>query len=213
MAKVTETSQTLGRGLDVLELVAASPKGLTPAQIATALGLSRTIVYRLVVTLAEHRLVRRGPDGLLTAGLGTLALSRHIAATLRAGTRDVLEKLAQTLGATAHLAIAEGDEAVAVSVVEPTTTTFHLSYRVGSRTPIHLGAVGRALQAAREGQRGLFESEGQLIPGAKGVVAALPAPAGLACCVGVVTLSPVDTSTWGPAVERAADEIMEILGE
>ena len=80
-----DTSQTLGRGLDVLELVATSPEGLTPAQVAAELGLSRTIVYRLIGTLVDHRLLRRGPDGVLTAGLGTLRLTQNITPTLRDG--------------------------------------------------------------------------------------------------------------------------------
>lgn len=202
-----DTSQTLGRGLDVLELVAASPAGLTPAQIAAELGLSRTIVYRLVGTLVDHHLIRRNRDGLLTAGLGTLRLSVNIASTLREGTRDVLERLAGDLGATSHLSIADGDEALAVSVVEPRHTTFHVTYRRGSRTPLHLGALGQAILAAQRGERGVFESEGQLVAGTKGIVAAIPDLAGFSACVGVVTLAPIDTAAWPARVQRAADEL------
>ncbi len=203
-----DTSQTLGRGLDVLELVAASPEGLTPAQVAAELGLSRTIVYRLIGTLVDHRLIRRGADGVLTAGFGTLKLSQNLQPTLREDTREVLEKLAEDLGATAHLVIAEGDEALAVSVVEPRNTTFHVAYRNGSRTPLSQGALGQALLAARRGEKGVFESEGQLIKGAKGIVAALPGLAGLPCGIGVVTLSPTDTTNWAARVQQAADELM-----
>jgi DNA-binding IclR family transcriptional regulator len=207
----SDTSQTLSRGLDVLALVCASEEGLTPAQIAVELGLSRTIVYRLVGTLIEHRLVRRNADGLLTAGLGTLSLSQNIVPTLRQGSRDILEALAEELGATAHLSIADGDEALAVAVVEPRTTTFHVAYRPGSRTPITLGAVGQALLAARQDRRDLFTSEGKLIAGAKGVVAAIPGPVGLACAVGVVTLAATDTSSWEPRVKVAAEELEALL--
>jgi IclR helix-turn-helix domain len=211
MVKSSDTSQTLGRGLDVLALVAASAEGITPAQIAAELGLSRTIVYRLIGTLVDHRMVRRNAHGLLSAGLGTLSLSQNLSATLRMGTREILEGLAEELGATAHLSVADGDEALAVAVVEPRNTTFHLSYRVDSRTPIEKGALGQALLAAREGRSGIFESEGQLIPGAKGLVAALPLDESLAACVGVVTLAAIDTSTWAPKVLAAADQIQKLL--
>ena len=207
----SDTSQTLSRGLDVLALVCASADGLTPAQIASELKLSRTIVYRLVGTLAEHRLIRRNADGLLTAGLGTLSLTENIAPTLRQGSREILESLAEELGATAHLSIADGDEALAVAVVEPKSTTFHVAYRTGSRTPLGLGGVGQALLAARQGQRDLFTSEGQIVAGAKGIVAALPGPAGLACALGVVTLAGTDTSAWGPRVKAAAEELEALL--
>lgn len=211
MTRPGDTSQTLGRGLDVLELVSASTEGLTPAQISTELRLSRTIVYRLVGTLVEHRLLRRNADGLLTAGLGTVRLSQNIAPTLRHGSRQVLEKLADELGATAYLAIADGEEALAVSVVEPRATTLHLAYRPGSRTPLGVGALGRALLAAREGTVEVFESEDELVPGVRDVVASVPAWVGLPCAVGAVTLATTDTSTWAPRIEATARELGRIL--
>ncbi len=211
MTRPGDTSQTLGRGLDVLELVAASTEGLTPAQISTELRLSRTIVYRLVGTLVEHRLLRRNAEGLLTAGLGTVSLSQNVAPTLRHGSRPLLEKLAEQLGATTYLAIADGEEALAVSVVEPRTTTLHLTYRPGSRTLLGTGALGQALEAAREGQVTVFESAEELIAGAKGVVASVPAWVGLPCAVGAVTLAATDTSTWAPQIEATARELGRIL--
>ena len=57
-----ETSQTLDRGLRVLSVLADSPEGLTVTEVAAALGVSRTVVYRLIVTLEQHGLVRRGTD-------------------------------------------------------------------------------------------------------------------------------------------------------
>ena len=45
-----ETSQTLGRGLRVLEVLAATPNGLTITALATEVGVNRTVVYRLVAT-------------------------------------------------------------------------------------------------------------------------------------------------------------------
>ena len=46
-----EKSQTLDRGLYVLELLASTPEGLTVTEIAATLSMGRTVVYRLVVTL------------------------------------------------------------------------------------------------------------------------------------------------------------------
>lgn len=43
-----ETSQTLDRGLRVLSVLADSPEGLTVTEVAAALGVSRTVVYRLI---------------------------------------------------------------------------------------------------------------------------------------------------------------------
>lgn len=211
MAPTGDTSQTLSRGLDVLELLAASATGLNPSQIAAELGLSRTIVYRLVGTLAEHGMVRRNSNGLLSIGLGALKLTDNIHPALREATHEILVQLAAEAGATAHFCIADGNDVLAVAVVEPLSTTFHVAYRVGSRTPLDKGALGRAVQAAAVGESGLFHSEGELIPGAKGVVAALPGFAGLPAAVGVVTLAGIDTARMVPPVERAAAEIAAAL--
>ena len=55
-----ETSQTLDRGLRVLAVLAGTPNGLTVTELAAAVGVNRTVVYRLVTTLEQHGLARRG---------------------------------------------------------------------------------------------------------------------------------------------------------
>jgi len=206
-----DSSQTLSRGLDVLKYLAASPGPRTPTQIATDLGLNRTVVYRLVGTLVEHGLARRTAEGGLSVGLGVLSLTENFYPSLREASQPVLERLAEDLRATAHLAVADGAESVAVCVVEPRTTDFHLAYRPGTRHPLDKGALGEALQAATAGERGVFISQGQLTPGATGVVAAVPGLPGLPAAVGVVTLSDHDWSAFPERVAAAVDELTTAL--
>ena len=78
-----ETSQTLDRGLRVLEVVAESADGLTVTELASALGIGRTVIYRLVVTLEQHALLRRSPDGKCRLGLGVLAMGRQVQPVVR----------------------------------------------------------------------------------------------------------------------------------
>ena len=78
-----ETSQTLDRGLRVLEEVADSAKGLTITEIAGRMGIGRTAVDRLVVTLEQHALIRRGSDGRCRLGLGVLAMGRQLQPVVR----------------------------------------------------------------------------------------------------------------------------------
>ena len=80
-----ETSQTLDRGLRVLSVLADSPEGLTVTEVAAALGVSRTVVYRLITTLEQHGLARRDGTGRLHVGLGVLALARGLQPVLREG--------------------------------------------------------------------------------------------------------------------------------
>ena len=58
-----ETAQTLDRGLRILALVAASDTRFTINEIAESLEISRTVAYRLIVTLEEHDLLHRDDQG------------------------------------------------------------------------------------------------------------------------------------------------------
>ena len=144
-----ETSQTLDRGLRVLDVLASAPGGLTVTELATRLDVNRTVVYRLVSTLEQHALVRRSARGRLHVGLGMLHLASAVHPLVRDAAGPVLRELAEAVGCTAHLTVAEGDEALALAVVEPSWTDFHVSYRVGSRHPLHQGAAGKAILSGR----------------------------------------------------------------
>jgi DNA-binding IclR family transcriptional regulator len=122
-----ETSQTLDRGLRVLERVARSGGGCTIADLAAELGVGRTVVYRLVTTLEAHQLVRRDTAGRVWLGTGALGLAGRVVPLLREAALPALRALAEDVGATAHLTVAEGGEALAVAVVEPTWTTLHVA--------------------------------------------------------------------------------------
>ncbi|MDF1606464.1 helix-turn-helix domain-containing protein [Nocardioides sp. YIM 152315] len=207
-----EISQTLDRGLRVLDaLVAAAPDGLTITELAARLDVNRTIVHRLVGTLARHALVRRDASGRLRIGLGALRIASAVRPLLREVATPVLRRLAEEVGATAHLTIAEGEEAHALVVVEPTWTDFHVGYRVGSRHPLGQGAAGRAILLGRSGDGDATPyvlTLGELQTGARGMAAPVRGVPGLEASVGVVTLDTgLDEGAVGPEVQRAAAEV------
>ncbi|WP_037907109.1 IclR family transcriptional regulator [Actinacidiphila yeochonensis] len=144
-----ETSQTLDRGLRVLKLLADTDHGLTVTELASRLGVNRTVVYRLLATLEQHSLVRRDLGGRARVGLGVLGLAHQVHPLLREAALPALRSLAEDIGATAHLTLVDGSEALAVAVVEPTWTDYHVAYRTGFRHPLDRGAAGRAILAGR----------------------------------------------------------------
>jgi DNA-binding IclR family transcriptional regulator len=144
-----ETSQTLDRGLRVLKLLADTDHGLTVTELASRLGVNRTVVYRLLATLEQHSLVRRDLGGRARVGLGVLGLAHQVHPLLREAALPALRSLAEDIGATAHLTLVDGAEALAVAVVEPTWTDYHVAYRTGFRHPLERGAAGRAILAGR----------------------------------------------------------------
>ncbi|AGM02745.1 IclR family transcriptional regulator [Amycolatopsis sp. MJM2582] len=206
-----EGSLTLDRGLALLQAVAdAGGEAATISELAVAIGASRAAVYRLLVPLSERGLVWR--DGnKVRLGVGLLRLAGQVLPQLREAARPVLRELAEKVGATAHLSVAQGDQAQAVAVVEPSWTSFHVAYRVGTRHPLSAGAAGKAMTLRPGGGEGWVTSSGELEAGASGVAAPVRGVPGLKASVGVVSLEPLDASVVGPAVVAAAVRLAEVL--
>ena len=184
--------------------------------------MHRAVVYRLVATLELHGLVRRDDEGRHRLGTGVLALARGVAGDLQAAALPVLADLADQLGATSALTMAEGDEAVALVVVEPTRASMHVAYRPGRRHPLRLGASGKAILAGRPAvagepgevalarKRGYASSAGEIQPGAVGIAAPVVVDGRADASVGAVSLAPFDGRA-AEAVRAAARAVAAAL--
>jgi DNA-binding IclR family transcriptional regulator len=151
-------SQTLARGLSALQAVSSSPAGLTAQQVADHVGVHRTIAYRLLTTLAQSRYVVKGEDGKYRPAAALAVLGASFDNNLRALSVPTLRTLADELGATVSLLVAEGDQQVAIAVIVPTLVFYQLSFHEGSRYPLERGSAGIALLASmapRAGERDL----------------------------------------------------------
>ena len=135
---------------------------------------------------------------------------------LREAAVPALRRLADAVGATAHLTVVDGVDALAVAVVEPTRSDLHVAYRVGARHQLERGAAGRAVLAARASGGRAFDpgwvvSTGEFQPGACAVAAPLLGISGIEASVGVVALSDLHIEDVGPKVLRAAGEVARAL--
>jgi DNA-binding IclR family transcriptional regulator len=129
-------SQTLRRGLKAIKLLAAHPEGLRLQDVAKLLNVNRNAAYRVLVTLTEEGFATRHRDDTYRLGLKLMELSSQVMPGLRERIRPALVELAEELGATTTLTIADGDDAVAIEVVEPRSTIMHVAYRVRHRNPV-----------------------------------------------------------------------------
>lgn len=189
-------------------MLSRAPGGLTVTELAGRLGVNRTVVYRLVSTLEQHSLLRKDGRGRLHVGLGVLHLASAVQPVLRDLAVPVLRTLAEEVGCTAHLTVADGDEALALAVVEPSWTDFHVAYRVGARHPLTRGAAGKAILAGRDpGGPSYVATSGELQAGAQGVAAPVRGVDGLEASVGIVTLDDINAEGVGPRVAAAAAEV------
>jgi DNA-binding IclR family transcriptional regulator len=205
-----ESSLTLERGLALLQAVADSEsEAPTISDLATTIGASRAAVYRLLVPLQERGLVRR--DGSkVRLGLGLLRLAARVTPQLRLAALPALRELAEAVGATAHLTVADGEEAQAIAVIEPSWTTYHVAYRVGTRHPLSRGAAGKAI-GLREENPGWLATTGELQSGASGIAAPVRGVPGLRASVGVISFQSLDGAVVGPQVLAAATTVAAAL--
>ena len=218
-------SQTLARGLRVLEHVAGNPLGATIQDVSVELGVHRTIAYRILATLADFKLVTRSADGRYRAGAGLTALAEGVSGGLREVAEPILRDLAREVEATVSLLVEEGDEAVAVLVLEPPHTSYRLTFRTGSRHPIDRGAAGIALLSGRPASigepdavslargRGYALTMGEVEPGAYGVAAPLRHTDGTpGACVNIITNRKDVAEDAVPKLLEAVRRIDAILG-
>ena len=153
-------SQTLLRGLDVLEAGARGP--ILLIELAALLGLNRSTAHRLASALVERRYLahelgsgyRLGPKLL---ELGFLAQDQ---ADLVQLARPHLEALAATTDDTVHLGVMEAERALYLDKI-PGRRRVEISSRVGDRHPLTSTGLGKALllDLADAEWRRLFQAE------------------------------------------------------
>lgn len=217
-------SQTLARGLTVLQLIAASPEGLTVQKVAERVGVHRTIAYRLLSTLAQFRLVTRDEDGCYRSGAGLAVLGASFDNNVRQISLPTLRALADELQATVSLLVAEGEEQVAIAVIVPTHVSYQLSFREGSRYPLDRGAAGIALLASRPPrpgerelvavarERGYAITHGEIEPNTYGLAVPVQRPdASPPTCINLVSHREDVIERGRDVVIKAAQQLSTVL--
>ena len=138
-------SQTLSRGIRILEVLADARTPLTIDALSAMLGLHRSVTYRLLRTLEDHRLVVRDGAGRIALGSRLAALAAGVSHDLQAAGLPELTAIANELGMTCFLTVLDGDEIVTLVSVEPRHTMGSIAQRPGTRHPVGVGAPGKAI--------------------------------------------------------------------
>lgn len=138
-------SQTLSRGIRILEELADARTPLTIDDIASRLGVHRSIAYRLLRTLEDHRLVSRDAAGAVSLGARMAALAAGVAHDLQAEALPELTAVANELGMTCFLAVLDGDDCITLASIEPRHAVASVAQRPGARHPVTVGAPGKAI--------------------------------------------------------------------
>jgi IclR family pca regulon transcriptional regulator len=146
-------SQSLERGLAILECFTPDTPVLGIADIAERLGMSRSTTHRYVTTLLALRYLRQGARrkyrlGLHVTDLGMAALNET---GLREHAHADLAELAHRSGYATSIAVLEGEEIVYVDRVHGFRRRRREvpgpDVKAGSRLPAYCTALGKALLA------------------------------------------------------------------
>ncbi|WP_163650221.1 IclR family transcriptional regulator C-terminal domain-containing protein [Modicisalibacter sp. 'Wilcox'] len=142
-------SQSLVRGLNILEGLAAAPGGLGLSDIAQIVGLAPSTTHRLLQALHKQGFITHDAElGLWKVGVKTFQIGNTFleARDFVATARPFLRSLTRDSGETANLAIRDDGLAVFLAQSE-SSQMMRMITRLGSRAPLHASGVGKALLA------------------------------------------------------------------
>lgn len=139
----------LQRGLAVLELLAATPAGLTLVEIHTALDLPAASAFRITAALEQLGYLARDPASkrfTLTRKLLLLGQPRGSGLTLIEASIDAMRRVRNETSETTQLCCLADHECV---VLEQLASLHPFKYIVdlGSRPPAYCAAPGKAMLA------------------------------------------------------------------
>jgi IclR family acetate operon transcriptional repressor len=140
------TVKSAMRTIDILEYVIARPNGVVAQEIAAGLSIPVSSLSYLLATLAEREyLARDGRRYLPGVALARLA-SPRATQSLTDRVRPLVRSLRQQLNETASFFVRDGWQLEAV-VTETAEQSLRYSIAVGTRSPLHCLAAGKALLA------------------------------------------------------------------
>ncbi|WP_025156147.1 IclR family transcriptional regulator [Leifsonia aquatica] len=140
-------SQSLGRALDVLDLVSRGVATLDA--LADEVGVHKTTVLRLLQTLEERGFVGRDSSHRFHLGPAVFALAESAldARDVRSAASPALHALAAETGQTVHLATYQDGVVTYIDKVE-SRQPLRMYSRVGLPAALHATAVGKVLLGA-----------------------------------------------------------------
>lgn len=224
-------SQTLSRGIRLLEELAHARTSLSIDDLAARVGLHRSVAYRLLRTLEDHGLVSRDAAGAVRLGTGLAALAAGVAADLQAEALPELTAAANDLGMTCFLVVLDHEECVTLTSVEPRHAVTTVAQRPGARHPVTRGAPGRtilaqlpprrwpddvdarlAAEVAETAERGWTTSHDEVVPTLRAVAVPLAVQGGEPAAVAAVHVSSdLDDAVIAERLAAAATAISRAL--
>ena len=130
----------------ILDLILGSRQPLGISEISRRLHFSKSTIYNIVRTLADLEIIERRSDSKLAVGTHFYVLAKAAAnkAELVRTVHPYLKTISRESMLSSFLAIRSGMHAIIIDKVEA-TADIKISYEMGIRLPLLVGAAGKAL--------------------------------------------------------------------
>ena len=137
-------SQTLMRGLDIIEAIAEGVSDLS--ELASRTGMTYSTAHRIVSALQSRHYVIRDPQKGYRLGRKILELGyrAYSQIDLTRLARPLLEHLAQETSDTVHLGYRDGDNIIYLDKIA-SRRAVEISSRIGGMKPLISTGIGKAL--------------------------------------------------------------------
>lgn len=142
----------LDKGLDIIELLAASHRPMSIADISDGVGRSRGEIFRMLQVLEERDYISRGEGDTgyaITPRLFRLGMEQPPVKSAVETALPVMHRLAEEVDQSCHLVVPSGDQIVVIARVDP-PGDIGLVVRIGHRRPMAGSASGHVLLAWQE---------------------------------------------------------------
>jgi DNA-binding IclR family transcriptional regulator len=148
--RIKPTVPAVARAARALEVVSASPDGLTLSEIARAIAAPKSSCRAVVTTLVESGLLVRATTGTYLLGWKVVELGRAYLARsdLTTEFRRVDAELGLLGGDPVVLSLLDGRTVLYVHTRAGSRGPVAVHYEIGTRLPAHCTAGGKALLAA-----------------------------------------------------------------
>lgn len=169
-AQLTDTSgedtgrysiRSVERALDILDVLARLEAGTSLGDVAKAIGLPKSSVFRYLATLERRGLVTRRSGDVFVLGAGRNYMRPREVARLCAAAFGRMQELCRRYDETINLGTLDGHRVVYLEVIE-SPKAIRFAARRGGSDPIHSSALGKIISSSLRDEevRGILAVEG-----------------------------------------------------
>lgn len=138
--------QSVGRALDILELIDQAGGEMALVEVSAASGLPMPTIHRLVRTLVDRNYLRQLPDRRYALGSRLIPLGNSALDAFGSRSSSALADVVRRLGESANLSALDGDMLVYVGQA-PSPRAMRMFTELGQHVHPHCRAAGKALLA------------------------------------------------------------------